>query len=114
MIKRQFGHVKTRYRGLAKNRAQLFTLFALGNLFLVRRRLMGWGRFCPKTAMPPHQRLRNREIPALCQHRASPSPQTASSAKPRSLRTLHFALAGIAQQSPEAHNPCSHTVNSGI
>ncbi len=40
VIKRQFGHVKTRYRGLAKNRAQLFTLIALGNLFLVRRRLM--------------------------------------------------------------------------
>ena len=40
IIKRQFGHVKTRYRGLAKNRAQLFTLFALGNLLLVRRRLM--------------------------------------------------------------------------
>jgi IS5 family transposase len=40
VIKRQFGHVKARYRGLAKNRAQLFTLFALGNLFLVRRRLM--------------------------------------------------------------------------
>ena len=40
VIKRQFSHVKTRYRGLAKNRAQLFTLFALGNLFLVRRRLM--------------------------------------------------------------------------
>ncbi len=40
VIKRQFGHVKTRYRSLAKNRAQLFTLFALGNLFLVRRRLM--------------------------------------------------------------------------
>jgi IS5 family transposase len=39
-IKRQFGHVKTRYRGLAKNRAQLFTLFGLGNLFLVRRKLM--------------------------------------------------------------------------
>jgi IS5 family transposase len=39
VIKRQFGHVKTRYRGLAKNRAQLFTLFALGNLFLVRRRM---------------------------------------------------------------------------
>lgn len=35
VIKRQFGHVKTRYRGLAKNRAQLFTLFALGNLFQV-------------------------------------------------------------------------------
>jgi transposase, IS5 family len=40
IIKCQFGHVKTRYRGLAKNRAQLFTLFALGNLFLMRRRLM--------------------------------------------------------------------------
>lgn len=40
VIKRQFGHVKTRYRGLAKNRAQLFTLFALGNLFLVRRKLI--------------------------------------------------------------------------
>lgn len=39
VIKRQFGYVKTRYRGLAKNRAQLFTLFALGNLFLVRRKL---------------------------------------------------------------------------
>ena len=31
---------KTRYRGLVKNRAQLFTLFALANLFLVRRKLM--------------------------------------------------------------------------
>ncbi|SEM65306.1 Transposase DDE domain-containing protein, partial [Loktanella fryxellensis] len=40
VIKCQFGYVKTRYRGLAKNRAQLFTLFALGNLFLVRRKLM--------------------------------------------------------------------------
>ena len=40
VLKRQFGHVKTRYRGLAKNRAQLFTLFAFGNLFLVRRQLL--------------------------------------------------------------------------
>ena len=40
IIKRQFGHRKTRYRGPAKNRAHLFTLFALGNLFLVRRRLL--------------------------------------------------------------------------
>lgn len=40
VIKRTFGHAKTRYRGLAKNRAQLFTLFALGNLFLVRQKLM--------------------------------------------------------------------------
>lgn len=40
VLKRQFGYLNTRYRGLAKNRAQLFTLFAFGNLFLVRRRLM--------------------------------------------------------------------------
>ncbi len=40
LIKRQFGHVETRYRGLAKNRAQLFTLFALSNLFLAQRRLI--------------------------------------------------------------------------
>lgn len=40
VLKRQFGYIKTRYRGLAKNRAQLFSLFALGNLYLVRRRLM--------------------------------------------------------------------------
>jgi hypothetical protein len=33
VIKCQFGHVKTRYRGPAKNRAQLFTLFALGTCF---------------------------------------------------------------------------------
>ena len=40
VLKRQFGYLKTRYRGLAKNRAQLFSLFALGTLFLARRRLM--------------------------------------------------------------------------
>lgn len=40
VIKRQFGYVKTRYRGLGKNRVQLFTLFALGNLFLVRRKFL--------------------------------------------------------------------------
>ena len=41
VIKRQFGHVKVRYRGLAKNTAQLQTLFALANLWMVRRRLSG-------------------------------------------------------------------------
>ena len=32
VIKRQFGHVKVRYRGLKKNTAQLHTLFVLSNL----------------------------------------------------------------------------------
>ena len=40
VIKRQFGHVKVRYRGLKKNTAQLFTLFALSNLWMVRSKLL--------------------------------------------------------------------------
>lgn len=40
LIKRQFGHVKVRYRGLAKNTAQLHTLFALSNLSKARRPLV--------------------------------------------------------------------------
>ena len=43
VIKRQFGHVKTRYRGLKKNTQQLMTLFALSNLWMVRSKLMGAG-----------------------------------------------------------------------
>ena len=41
VIKRQFGYVKVRYRGLKKNTAQLVTLFALSNLWMVRSHLMG-------------------------------------------------------------------------
>ena len=40
VIKRQFGYAKVRYRGLAKNAAQVLTLFALSNLWMSRRRLM--------------------------------------------------------------------------
>jgi transposase, IS5 family len=40
VLKRQFGYTKVRYRGLAKNVAQLRTLFALGNLWLARGRLL--------------------------------------------------------------------------
>jgi IS5 family transposase len=41
VIKRQFGYVRVRYRGLKKNTAQLITLFALSNLWMVRGKLMG-------------------------------------------------------------------------
>jgi IS5 family transposase len=41
VIKRQFGYVKVRYRGLKKNTAQLVTLFALSNLWMVRAKMMG-------------------------------------------------------------------------
>jgi len=40
VIKRQFGHCKVRYRGLAKNTAQLMTLFALSNIWMARKLLL--------------------------------------------------------------------------
>ena len=40
VVKRQFGYTKVRYRGLAKNTAQMLTLFALSNLWMVRRQLL--------------------------------------------------------------------------
>jgi IS5 family transposase len=40
VLKRQFGFTKVRYRGITKNTAQLQTLFALSNLWMVRRRLL--------------------------------------------------------------------------
>jgi IS5 family transposase len=35
----QFGYRKVRYRGIAKNGAQVFSLLALANLYLARRTL---------------------------------------------------------------------------
>ncbi|MBV6744250.1 transposase, partial [Xanthomonas vasicola] len=47
VIKRQFGYAKVRYRGLAKNTAQVLTLFALSNLWLKRKQLMpAVGKVC--------------------------------------------------------------------
>jgi transposase, IS5 family len=40
VIKRQFGHVKVRYRGLAKNTSQLLVMFALSDLWMVRKALI--------------------------------------------------------------------------
>lgn len=40
VIKRQFGYTKMRYCGLTKNTAQVLTLFALSNLWMVRRQLL--------------------------------------------------------------------------
>jgi IS5 family transposase len=51
VIKRQFGFVKVRFRGLAKNTAQVLTLFALSNLWMARKQLMGvTGKMRPKYA----------------------------------------------------------------
>ncbi|AYH45088.1 IS5 family transposase [Azoarcus sp. DN11] len=43
VVKNLFRHRKTRYRGLTKNTAQLFTLFGFANLVLARRRLLASG-----------------------------------------------------------------------
>lgn len=40
VVKRQFGNGKVHYKGLAKNTAQIITLFALSNLWLARKRLL--------------------------------------------------------------------------
>jgi IS5 family transposase len=43
VVERQFGHVKVRYRGLAKNTAHLHMRFALENKWMVRRKLLATG-----------------------------------------------------------------------
>jgi transposase, IS5 family len=43
VVKRLWGFAKVRYRGLAKNTARAFAMFALANLYLVRRRLLPRG-----------------------------------------------------------------------
>ena len=40
VIKRQFGYTKVRYKGIAKNAAQVFSLIGLTNLYLARGTLM--------------------------------------------------------------------------
>ena len=44
VLKQQFGYVKVRYRGLKKNTAQIVTLFALSNLWMVRYKLLAMGQ----------------------------------------------------------------------
>jgi IS5 family transposase len=43
VIKRQFGYMKVRFRGLSKNAAQQTMLFALSNLWMMRKRLLNAG-----------------------------------------------------------------------
>jgi IS5 family transposase len=40
VVKRLWGFAKVRYRGLYKNTVRAFAIFALANLYLVRRRLL--------------------------------------------------------------------------
>jgi transposase, IS5 family len=56
VVKRQFGYGKLRYRGLAKNIAQLHMLFALANIWMAHRRLLCHGiGACEERAMPKNE-----------------------------------------------------------
>lgn len=46
VVKHLWGFRKVRYRGLAKNTARVFAIFALANLYLARRRLRPAGATC--------------------------------------------------------------------
>jgi IS5 family transposase len=39
IVKRQFGYIKTRYRGLYKNSKQIFCQLALANIYIMREQL---------------------------------------------------------------------------
>jgi IS5 family transposase len=49
VIKRQFGLMKVRFRGLAKNTAHVVTLFALSNLWMARRQLLAMAAVRPRS-----------------------------------------------------------------
>ena len=51
VIKRQFGYVKVRYRGLKKNTMQLVTLFALSNLWVARGKLLAVAKLASVVGM---------------------------------------------------------------
>ena len=44
VLKCQFGYQQARYKGLEKNRVQVFSLLALTNLYMLRGRLTGYNR----------------------------------------------------------------------
>jgi transposase, IS5 family len=46
IVKRLWGFAKVRYRGLYKNTVRGFAMFALANLYMVRRRLLAQGGWC--------------------------------------------------------------------
>ncbi len=86
--KRQFGHVKVRYRGLAKNTARLHTLFALANLWLVRRKLLGPWHECARSAANGPCRRPNRHCDGVCWSEAGAGCITFPSSQPSVMRKL--------------------------
>ena len=71
-FKCQFGYPNVRYRGIAKNGADVFSLLALANLYLPRR------TFASPDDTKPSAAARHFELPALTK-KLSPKPQTIAS-----------------------------------
>ncbi|VTU19855.1 Transposase DDE domain protein [Variovorax sp. SRS16] len=80
VIKNLFRHRKTRYKGLAKNEAQLFSLFGLANLITAKRSLLAahtrgatWSRKVTSTEAPSalHSGCADRTTPASRCHRVA-------------------------------------------
>jgi hypothetical protein len=62
VVKCVFDYVETRFKGLAKNTAQIVTLFALGNLYAARRQLLPEDRtVAPATQVRQGKGARSRE-----------------------------------------------------
>src|SRR5262249_58668061 len=60
-VKRLWGFAKVRYRGIAKNLARAFSLFALANLYLVRRQLL-----LPRRGASCESWVERGTVPAEC------------------------------------------------
>ena len=54
VVKNLWGRRKVRYRGLAKNAAQMFTLFALANYYMVRKKLLDLRQEICTSYLKPH------------------------------------------------------------
>ena len=87
VIKRQFGHVKVRYRGLAKNTAQLHTLFALRNLWMARKANIAR---CPGMSAPV-ARASARNLPVEGAARSESDRQIGKNGAPISYRAQFHA-----------------------
>ena len=68
VIKRQFGYVKVRYRGLTKNTAQLHTLFALANIWMVHRQPPRYRIAAPEEQRGTGNPVASPQLRAFCAH----------------------------------------------
>ena len=73
VVKNLFGHKKTRYKGLAKNTAQMFSLFGLANLVIAKKPLLAFqgGQSVLSTQIEPE---RARDGGHAARNRAQTSP----------------------------------------